>query len=171
MREHAVTLAPVLLLGIGAGYGTAKAAIPIFQVGITRPDLTIRLLIPVLMAGVIGIFGLIVSLILSFGRTSFPIYVIMLLLTPWPCCALVSQSNFSLFLGSLYLGAGLCLGLCGLSAGICIGIIADAGIRAYAQQPKLFTILVLMLIFAEVLTIYGFVISLLIVFRGSNQQC
>ena len=55
------------LLGIGAGYGTAKAAIPIFQVGITRPDLTIRLLIPVLMAGVIGIFGLIVSLILSFG--------------------------------------------------------------------------------------------------------
>ena len=88
-----------------------------------------------------------------------------------PLLLIVSQSNFSLYLGSIFLGAGLCMGVCGLSAGICIGILTDAGIRAYAQQPKLFTILIIMLIFAEVLTIYGFIISILLIFRGSSQQC
>lgn len=41
-------------------------------------------------------------------------------------------------------------GLSGLAAGVAIGIVGDAGVRATAQQPKLFVGMILILIFAEV---------------------
>ena len=44
----------------------------------------------------------------------------------------------SLFQGFVQLGAGLSVGLAGLSAGFAIGIVGDAGVRGYAQQPRLF---------------------------------
>ena len=130
-----------------------------------------KMLLPVLMAGIIGLLGMVISLFLTLQRTSFNVLHWSPLFTNNTSPLIVSQSNFSLYLGSIFLGAGLCMGVCGLSAGICIGILTDAGIRAYAQQPKLFTILIIMLIFAEVLTIYGFIISILLIFRGSSQQC
>ena len=49
------------------------------------------------------------------------------------------------------LGAGLATGISGLAAGFSIGIVGDAGVRATAQQPKMFVTMVMILIFAEVL--------------------
>ena len=46
--------------------------------------------------------------------------------------------KMSLFQGFVQLGAGLSVGLAGLSAGFAIGIVGDAGVRGYAQQPRLF---------------------------------
>ena len=60
------------------------------------------------------------------------------------------------------MAAGLCVGLSGLAAGIAIGIVGDAGVRATAQQPRLFVGMVIILIFAEVLGLYGLIISLII---------
>jgi V-type H+-transporting ATPase proteolipid subunit len=38
-----------------------------------------------------------------------------------------------------------------------IGIVGDAGVRANAQQPKLFVGMILVLIFAEALGLYGLI--------------
>jgi F0F1-type ATP synthase membrane subunit c/vacuolar-type H+-ATPase subunit K len=60
-----------------------------------------------------------------------------------------------LFAGVVQLGAGLSVGLAGLAAGFAIGIVGDAGVRGTAQQPRLFVGMILILIFAEVLGLYG----------------
>ena len=49
----------------------------------------------------------------------------------------------------------------GLAAGFTIGIVGDAGVRGVAQQPRLFVGMVLILIFAEVLGIYGLIVALI----------
>jgi V-type H+-transporting ATPase proteolipid subunit len=58
------------------------------------------------------------------------------------------------------LGAGLSIGLSGLGAGVAIGIVGDAGVRGSAQQPRLYVGMILILIFAEVLALYGLIVSL-----------
>lgn len=62
----------------------------------------------------------------------------------------------------LHLGAGLSVGLSGLAAGFAIGIVGDAGVRGTAQQPRLFVGMILILIFAEVLGLYGLIVALIL---------
>lgn len=52
------------LADTGAAYGTAKAGMGIGSMGVMHPTLVMRNIIPVVMAGVLGIYGLIVSVIL-----------------------------------------------------------------------------------------------------------
>jgi len=81
------------------------------------------------MAGIIGIYGLVVSVLISNDlKQATPLYT-----------------------GFIQLGAGLSVGLAGLAAGFAIGIVGDAGVRGTAQQPRLFVGMILILIFAEVL--------------------
>lgn len=61
------------------------------------------------------------------------------------------------FDGYAHFASGLSCGLAGLAAGMCIGIVGDAGVRANAQQPKLFVGMILILIFAEALALYGLI--------------
>lgn len=67
------------------------------------------------MAGIIGIYGLVVSVLISDGL----------------------KQELPLFTGFIQLGAGLAVGLAGLAAGFAIGIVGDAGVRGTAQQPRL----------------------------------
>lgn len=81
------------------------------------------------MAGIIGIYGLVVSVLITDGfKQAVPLYT-----------ALVQ------------FGAGLSVGVAGLAAGFAIGIVGDAGVRGTAQQPRLYVGMILILIFAEVL--------------------
>ena len=64
------------------------------------------------------------------------------------------------FRGFVHLGAGLSVGLSGLAAGYAIGIVGDAGVRGTAQQPRLFVGMILILIFAEVLGLYGLIVAI-----------
>ena len=43
-----------------------------------------------------------------------------------------------------------------------IGIVGDAGVRANGQQPKLFVGMVLILIFAEALGLYGLIVAIIL---------
>lgn len=43
-----------------------------------------------------------------------------------------------------------------------IGIVGDAGVRATAQQPKLFVGMILILIFAEALALYGLIVGIIL---------
>ena len=56
--------------GFGAAYGTAKSGVGIASMGVLRPDLIIKNVVPVIMAGIIGIYGLVVAVLVSDGRTS-----------------------------------------------------------------------------------------------------
>ena len=50
---------------IGAAYGTAKSGVGISSMGVMNPQLVMRNIIPVVMAGVLGIYGLIVAVIIQ----------------------------------------------------------------------------------------------------------
>jgi V-type H+-transporting ATPase 16kDa proteolipid subunit len=65
------------------------------------------------------------------------------------------------------LGAGISVGVSGLAAGLAIGIVGDAGVRGVAQQPRLFVGMILILIFAEVLGLYGLIIALILQSRSA----
>ncbi|KAJ4343439.1 vacuolar ATPase V0 domain subunit c [Didymella pomorum] len=133
----------------GAAYGTAKAGVGVSAMGVLRPDLIVKNIIPVVMAGIIGIYGLVVSVLISNGL----------------------KQEASLFTSFIQLGAGLSVGLSGMAAGFAIGIVGDAGVRGTAQQPRLFVGMILILIFAEVLGLYGLIVALLMNSKGAEGTC
>ncbi|EAQ90719.1 vacuolar ATP synthase 16 kDa proteolipid subunit [Chaetomium globosum CBS 148.51] len=132
--------AAIVFTCLGASYGTAKSGVGIAAMGVLRPDLIVKNIVPVIMAGIIGIYGLVVSVLISDG---------------------LAQDNYALYTGFIQLGAGLAVGLAGMAAGFAIGIVGDAGVRGTAQQPRLFVGMILILIFAEVLGLYGLIVALL----------
>ncbi|KAK4196731.1 putative vacuolar ATP synthase [Triangularia verruculosa] len=141
------TLAIVLTV-FGASYGTAKSSGALFSSGILRPDRLMQNTLCAIMAQILSIYGLVVAVIISGDLVeSLPLYV-----------------------SFLQLGAGLSVGLCGLAAGFAIGIVGDAGVRASTQQPRLYTGMVLILIFAEVLGLYGVIVSILMITRSNGAK-
>ena len=56
---------------MGASYGTAKSGVGISSMGVMNPQLVMRNMIPVVMAGVLGIYGLIISVILTGNSLDF----------------------------------------------------------------------------------------------------
>ena len=69
------------------------------------------------------------------------------------------------------LGSGLSVGLAGLAAGFAVGIVGDSGVRGTAQQPRLFVGMVLILIFAEVLGLYGMIVAIILNTQSSTNKC
>lgn len=55
----------------------------------------------------------------------------------------------------MHLACGIAVGFTGLAAGYCIGIVGDIGIRAYMKQSAVYVGMILILIFSEVLGLYG----------------
>ena len=129
---------------LGAAYGTAKSGVGICAMGIMKPASIIKGVIPVIMAGILGIYGLIVAVILA--------------------QKLSGEANYiNVKKGYQYLGSGLCCGFTSFAAGIAIGIGGEAGVRALGQQEKIFVGMMLILIFAEALGLYGLIVSLILV--------
>ncbi|CAG8556994.1 5075_t:CDS:2 [Funneliformis mosseae] len=110
---------------------SSKAGIGIAGAGTFRPELIMKSLLPVVMAGIIAVYGLVI--------------------------------------GFLHMGSGLGVGLSGLAAGYTIGIVGDACVRAHAQQTRLYVTMVLILIFAEVLGLYGLIVGLILNTRAENK--
>jgi V-type H+-transporting ATPase 16kDa proteolipid subunit len=59
---------------LGAAYGTAKSGVGIASMGVLKPELIFKSIVPIIMAGILGIYGLIVSVILVGKSTSSFIY-------------------------------------------------------------------------------------------------
>ena len=135
--------AAISLANLGAAYGTAKSGVGICAMGVMKPTSIIKGVIPVIMAGILGIYGLIVAVILA--------------------QKLNSDGTIHVKKGYQYLGSGLCCGLTSFAAGIAIGIGGEAGVRALGQQEKIFVGMMLILIFAEALGLYGLIVSLILV--------
>lgn len=99
--------------------------------------------------------------------------------------------------GFLQLGAGLSVGFGGLAAGYSVGIVGDyvsnplflltppllfplshvshppilKCVRAYGQESRLFVSMILILIFAEVLGLYGLIVALILNTKANNGMC
>ena len=58
----------VFLSALGAAYGTAKSGTGIAAMSVMRPDLIMKSVIPVVMAGIIAIYGLVVSVLIANKR-------------------------------------------------------------------------------------------------------
>ena len=109
--------------------------------GVLKPDKIIKSVIPVIMAGILGIYGLIVAVILN---------------------QKIPETGYKYKQAYSHLASGLCCGLSSLGAGIAIGIGGDAGVRALGQTDKIFVGMMLILIFAEALGLYGLIVSLIL---------
>jgi V-type H+-transporting ATPase proteolipid subunit len=164
---------------MGGAYGTAMASKGIMAMGVRSPELLMKNIIPVVMAGVLGIYGLIVAVILNGKFTK-----------PEQNTGLSTYSQFTAF---SHLAAGLCCGLTSLASGLAIGIAADAGTRAVGAQSTmaaswkkmgftgdsggqptgagdaLFVGTVLIQVFASNLGLYGLISALIL--TQTDYQC
>ncbi|KAL9947800.1 hypothetical protein ACHAQF_007685 [Verticillium nonalfalfae] len=103
------------------------------------------------MSGIIAVYALVISVLIAQD-----------LVPP------SSGGHYSLFDGFMHLGAGLSVGLTGLAAGYTIGVVGDKGVRAYMEQSRVFVGMVLILIFGEVLGLYGLIVALILNTRSSG---
>lgn len=101
---------------------------------------------PCILAGILAIYGLVMAILIAGDLKMYT----------------------SLFTSFTQFGAGLCVGLADLAAGFSIGIVGNAGVRASIQQPKLYVGMIIILILAEVLGLYGLIVALLLLSSGSD---
>ena len=146
------------------------------RAGIKTPDQIWRNLIPVVMAGVNGIYGLITSIILVGSIISPDVGT--------------AYNKYSLYTGAAHLVAGLCCGMSGLVSGVCIGIAGEASVLACGTYEveskrrmrrgagaitkggggesksggggKLFVAMVLIQVFAGNLALFGLISSIIL---------
>jgi len=105
---------------LGAAYGTGKSGMGISALGVGKPDLVMKSIVPVVMAGVLGIYGLIIAVIIANAVSG------------------VEQGRpaYGMFSAVAHFGGGIACGLSGLAAGLAIGIVGDSLTRASAGSPS-----------------------------------
>lgn len=130
---------------LGSAYGTAVCALGIQSAGINNPGSVMKNLISVVMAGIIGIYGLIVA-VMILQKIDYP--------------------DYDKFDGYAHFAAGCCTGLSGLVSGIALGVCGNMANRAIAVEPKLFIGSVLIFIFSNAPALYGFLMSILLISSG-----
>jgi ATP synthase proteolipid subunit len=54
----------LVFANLGAAYGSARAGVGICTMGVLKPELIMKSVVPVVMAGILGIYGMIVSVII-----------------------------------------------------------------------------------------------------------
>ena len=179
-----------ILANFGAAWGTWKSGLGLCKMGVNHPGGMIKNLVAIIMAGVLGIYGLIVAIIIA-GRITEPDNN-------------MGANTYSQYNGWAHVGAGLTCGLSCLAAGGTIGMIGETGViatglraegnmaRVFRAMPgggkgedggdedggaaagvpdtavvmgdenKLFVGMLIMLIFSEALALYGLIVALIV---------
>lgn len=133
----------LVFANLGASYGTAKSSVGISSLGVIDGSKVIKALIPIIMAGILGIYGIIISVLIISGAKKEP--------------------PIGMKEGYKFLSAGLTCGLSALASGLAIGVAGDAGVRAYAQTDGIFVGMVLIMIFAEAIGMYGMIVGIILI--------
>ena len=131
--------AGLVFANLGASYGTAKAGVGIASLGVIDSSKIFKSLIPVIFSGILGIYGVIVAVLLNAK----------------------AKDTKNMSDGYKFFGAGLCCGLSALASGLAIGVAGDAGVRAYAQTDAIFVGMILIMIFAEAIGLYGMIVAII----------
>ena len=132
----------LVLANFGAAYGTAKSGIGIGSMSVTRPNLVYKSLISVVMAGILGIYGLIVSVILV--------------------NKVVINAGYGPYQGFRTLASGLCCGFSALASGYAIGVVGEHSVRTNAINEEFYVGMILILIFAEAIGLFGLIIAIIL---------
>lgn len=112
--------------------------------GVQKPHLVMKSLIPVVMSGILGVYGLVISVLIASNIPDI-------------------KKGYPLFSAAMHLASGLCVGLTSLAAGYTIGVVGNTGVIQFGEQPRVFVGLVLVLIFAEVLGLYGLITGIILI--------
>jgi V-type H+-transporting ATPase 16kDa proteolipid subunit len=137
--------------------------------GLRSPDMLMKNIIPIVMAGVLGIYGLIVAVILN-GKFTMPE-------------GGTGFATYSQYTGFSHLAAGLCCGLCSLASGLAavgaqsamaaswkkMGFTGDSGGQVTSSGDALFVGTVLIQVFASNLGLYGLIAALIL--TQSDYSC
>lgn len=99
------------------------------------------------MSGIIAVYALVIAVLIAGDMAPPP-------------------QKYSLFNGFMHLASGLSVGMSGMAAGYAIGVVGDMGVRCYMQQSRIFVGMVLVLIFGEVLGLYGLIVGLILNSKG-----
>ena|ERR1719223_218039 len=134
----------LVFCNLGASYGTAKAAVGLSSLSVIDGSKVFKGLIPIVMAGILGIYGLIIAVVINSNIKA-------------------KEGNLLERDGYKFFGAGLTCGLSSLAAGLAIGVAGDAGVRAYAQTEAIFVGMILIMIFAEAIGLYGLIVAIIMV--------
>merc|ERR1712137_487978 len=109
-------------------------------------------IMPVILSGVCGIFGLIIAVIISSTMTP-------------------GADKYSLFTGYAHLGAGLTVGLSNLATGLALCMAGEIGVQDSARQPKLYIGMVLIWSFGSALGLYGLIVGLIMGVKNGDTLC
>ena len=122
--------------------------------GAFKPQLIVKCLIPVVMAGILGVYGMIVAVILL---------------------QKIDTQNYTWQTAYKHMASGLCTGFSQLvrilkhsglwkiqAAGWAIGMVGDVAARSMAFQDRIFVGMLLILIFAEALGLFGLIVGILL---------
>jgi V-type H+-transporting ATPase proteolipid subunit len=90
----------LIFANLGAAYGSAKAGVGICSMGVLKPELIMKSVVPVVMAGILGIYGMIVAVIIVQKSTTYPI--------------LVPATGYKANAAYAHLASGLCCGFSSL---------------------------------------------------------
>mmetsp|Transcript_9520 Transcript_9520/g.11767 ORF Transcript_9520/g.11767 Transcript_9520/m.11767 type:complete len:201 (-) Transcript_9520:257-859(-) len=170
----------MILANFGSAWGTWRAGLGVCKMGISYPKGVIKNIVPIVMAGVLGIYGLIVAVIIT-QAISQP--------------DANGYATYSVYNAWAHFAAGMCCGCSCLAAGGTIGIIGEVGVQCFGMKAsagkrawggdadggdgggegasaedanKLYVGLLIMLIFSEALALYGLIVALILSQRQYN---
>eukprot|EP01059_Diplonema_ambulator_P037471 TRINITY_DN9934_c0_g1_i1.p1 TRINITY_DN9934_c0_g1~~TRINITY_DN9934_c0_g1_i1.p1 ORF type:complete len:175 (+),score=26.68 TRINITY_DN9934_c0_g1_i1:45-569(+) len=138
------------MANLGAAYGTVKSGVAVAHLGMVHKGRSMRGMVPVVMAGILGIYGLIIAVIITNN--------------------VKTDKSYPVAAGLVHLGAGCAGGFASLAAGYAIGIVGEACATAYQRTETIFVAMILMLIFAEALGLYGLIIALLMNGKATSMS-
>jgi len=136
----------MILASLGSAYGMAKAGVAVTSIGILHPDKIVKSLIPVVMAGMLGIYGVLIAIVLITSKIR-----------------VTGQTEFQ---GVFWFCGSIGVGLTSLVAGLAIGLVGDSGVRLNVLEPRIFTPMIVILVFCEALAIFGLIIGMITTSRG-----
>jgi len=82
--------------------------------------------------------------------------------------SLVNSTGYPLYKGFAHFFSGICVGLSGYASGYCMGVVGNYGMKAVGKKPSLYMGLLLIIIFAEAIGLYGLIIGLLLLTNGNG---
>jgi V-type H+-transporting ATPase proteolipid subunit len=145
--------ASMYMCAIGAAYGTAKCGTGLAGMAVMYPSQTLKNLIPIVMASVIAIYGLVVSVLIVNGMGE------------------AKNGKYTVFDGYIDFAAGITCGISGIASGWATAISGDLGVRTVCHQPKYFVGMILTLIFAGVMGLYGLIVALTLRTSAGSGGC
>lgn len=116
------------------------------HVSVMRPEIFMKCLVPAVFATIVVLNGLIFGFMMNsdFDRARYPV-----------------------FLGAMHLGSGLVVGFGALAAGFAMGVCGEAGVRGFAQQPRVYMSMIVLLILCEVLSLFPTILAVMMRGKGT----